>query len=130
MMKPPFPRRVAYCWNYGRELTRKDMERIGCTDLEKQHKNMDGACKWLQLYGDAEKEKEWRAMRERKTIQQKKVTMQELYNTIADTLEQNGVRLEGSRINLVQELPNGSRMRLWLDDAEKARNKVQGCEVS
>lgn len=123
-MKPPSPRRVAYCWNYGRELTRPDIERIGCTNPEKQ-KHMDGVCKHLQLYGDAEKERRWRAMRERQAIQRRKTTMQELYNTIAEALEQNGVKLEGNRINLVQELPNGGKMRLWFDDAERARNKVK-----
>lgn len=53
-MKPPSPRRVAYCWLYYRELSLKDIEKIGCTDSEKQCQNQNGTCKWLQWYGDKE----------------------------------------------------------------------------
>lgn len=49
--------------------------------------------------------------------------MQKLYEQIIKTLEEHGIRLEGSRMCLVQELPSGGKLRLWLDDAEAAREK-------
>lgn len=51
MMKTRKPQRVAYCWLYYRELSKKDIENIGCTDPEKQQNNPGGLCKYIQFYG-------------------------------------------------------------------------------
>ena len=50
-MKPKLPPRVAYCWLYYRELSLKDIKRIGCTNPEKQS-NETGECKHIQWYGN------------------------------------------------------------------------------
>jgi len=53
-MKSPSPRKIAYCWLYFRELTRRDIERHKCRDPEKQSENNTKVCKWLQTYGEKE----------------------------------------------------------------------------
>jgi hypothetical protein len=108
-MKQKHPQPVAYCWNYSREMSRRDIAEKGCTDWKKQSR---GVCKHLQMYGEGRQDV-------------RRMTMQELYESIRDTLEQHGVRLVGSRISLLQEMPGGGRMRLGFDDAEKVRLKRQ-----
>jgi len=53
-MKPKTPQPVAYCWLQGREMSKKAIKHKGCADPEKQ---IDGMCKWLQMYGERGKTK-------------------------------------------------------------------------
>jgi hypothetical protein len=41
---------------------------------------------------------------------------------IIQTLKEHGMRLEGSRICLVQELPDGGVLRFWWDEERRARD--------
>ena len=110
-MKLKWPPPVAYCWYHGREMTKRDIERSACTNPDKQY---DKVCKHLMRYGPRERTGGAR------------LTMQELYDQIKQTLEDHGMRLEGSRMCLVQELPDGSTLRFWLDDADR-RSQMPPC---
>lgn len=50
MMKAKLPPTVAYCWLYGIELSKKQIEAKGCTDPDKQS-DPSGLCKHIQFYG-------------------------------------------------------------------------------
>lgn len=107
MIRQKHPQPVAYCWYHGKELSRGDMTARGCTD---PNRIAEGTCKHLQRYGP-----EIRTGGAR-------LTMQELQAQIIQTLKEHGMRLEGSRICLVQELPDGGVLRFWWDEERRARD--------
>lgn len=105
MIKPKVPQPVAYCWHHGREMSTRDLKKSGCTDPDKQ---IYGVCKHLMKYGTNESKGA-------------RLTMEELYRQIVQTLREHGIRLEGNQMCLVQEMPTGGEMRLWLDEADKSQ---------
>lgn len=104
-MKTRHPQPVAFCWYLGKEMSRKDIQRKHCEDPAKQ---LAGLCKHLQFYSSHKDDV-------------RRLTMQDLYEQIYKTLEQHGMRIDGSSLCLVQELPSGGRLRLWFDEAERIR---------
>lgn len=76
----------------------------GCCDPEKQVGKR--VCKHLQYYGSEDKDI-------------KRLSMLDLYKTVMETLDDHGIRLDGSSLCLVQELPGGGRLRLWFDEAAR-----------
>lgn len=104
-MRPRYPQPVAFCWYLGKEMSRRDIDRKRCEDPGKQ---LAGRCKHLQYYASHKDDV-------------RRLTMQELYESIQSTLEQHGMRIDGSSLCLVQELPSGSKLRLWFDEAERIR---------
>ena len=108
MMRPKVPQPIAYCQYHGIELARENIEHRGCRNPERI---AEGVCKHLIRYGPRERTGGAR------------LTMRELHENIIQTLEENGMRLEGSRMCLVQELPDGGVLRFWWD--EERRDKAQ-----
>lgn len=107
-MKEKKPRPVAFCWLKGREIEKRFIEEFGCTDPEKQ---IYGVCEHIMFYGDKKEAMD-------------PVTMQMIYDKLTRDLADQGVRLEGSRINLVQAMPGGVKVKLSFDEAEKARREM------
>lgn len=113
-MKPKTPMPIAFCWYSGREMSKRDIERKRCLDPVKQ---LAGKCKHLQFYGGS-------------GVSHRQLTMLELYRIIKNTLDEHAIRLEGSSLSMVQEMPDGKRTRLWLDEAEEywSEHRFKECE--
>jgi len=104
MITPKHPQPVAYCWLQGREMSKRAIKHKGCDDPEKQAGKR--VCKHLQYYGSEDKDI-------------KMLSMLDMYKTVMETLDDHGIRLDGSSLCLVQELPGGGRLRLWFDEAAR-----------
>ena len=111
MIKPKLPPPIAYCKHHGREMTKRDLTKHRCMDPTRI---AEGRCKHLIKYGS-------------NNIVGARLTMQDLYETIIKTLEEHGVRLEGTKLCLVQEMPDGGKMRLFFDQAERNRTVELPC---
>lgn len=78
-------------------------------DAEKQLCFIDGngkyVCKHLQRYGEPR--------------QGRYLSLHEVYEKITKILEANGMRLEGRRLAIVKDLPNGHTKKLMIAKARK-----------